>query len=179
MANFRDALQDIGNDLGALAGTLPQGSFQQVAASLAPGQQMQNQLQVLINGQQQIHQQLQQQHQQLQQQHQQLQQMQPQLQRVEEGLAVVTWTFRNDRIRAANRRDPDNLQPLHVEQTGGNTPAGNLPPATVHFPNNVADALQLTASQLNQLQVFYHAQFAGPHIGARRAAFQKYIMGPQ
>lgn len=133
---------------------------------------MQNQIQVLIDGQQQMQQQMQQMQEQM-------NQMQEQKQRVEEGLAVLNWTFRNDRIRAANYRRPNKMQPLHVEQTGGNAPVGSLPPATVPFPNNRGDAIQLTAIQLNQLEVFYHVQFAGPSVSTRRVAFLDYVMGPQ
>ena len=166
MANVRDTIQDIGNDLVAFAGALPQGNWQQVAVNLA------------VPGQQQILQQLQQQQQILQQLQLQQQNVQATLQNIKEDLAVVTWMQKNAAFRANNQRDPKHLQPLYKECYGGASLIGILPPADVPFPNNDDKIWVLTAPQLNQLQDFYHVQFAGNNIGARRGSFWRYISIP-
>ena len=176
MANVRDTILDIGNDLVAFAGALPQGNWQQVAVNLAaPGQQQ------ILQQQQQILQQLQQQQHSLQaipQIQATLQQMDARLQNIEEDLGGVMWTQRNAAFRASNHRDPEHLQPLYKEHHGGVLLIGTLPPADVPFPNTDAKVWVLKGPQLNQLQDFYQVQFAGNNIGARRAAFWRYISSP-
>ena len=173
MANVRDVVQTVIDGLDVFKGILPDGNWQQVAAHhAAPGQQQ------ILQQQQQMQQQLHQAMQPVAQMQVMLQQVQQDVQQVQRDLATMRWTQVNAAIRFHNKKSRDAIRPLHKEHEGGNNPADALPPAPVHFPQNLSEAAALTVNELNQLQDFYQFQFAGHLVGDRRLAFSAYISEP-
>ncbi|KAH7621262.1 hypothetical protein Ndes2526B_g04068 [Nannochloris sp. 'desiccata'] len=181
MANVRDVVQTVIDGLDVFKGIFPDGNWQQVAANLAaPGQQQ------ILQQQQQMQQQLTQQQQQLTQQQKQMQQdlqpiaqMQVTLQQMQQDFTSMRWNQANIAIRYHNKKSRDAIRPLHKEREGGcSSPASvrlvadpaasaaavastPLPPAHMHFPQNLSEAAALTVNELNQLHDFYQVQFAG------------------
>lgn len=201
MSNVRDVLQTAVGSLNDFLGGLPDGNWQEIATHLAaPGQQqLLQQQQLVLQQQQQMQQQLQQalqpiagMQQQLQEVRVTQQQMQVTLQQVQvtlqevqvtqqqmqQDFACMKWNQINSAIRFHNRKSRDIISPLYKDREGGNSPVGALPPAHLHFPQNLSQAAALTADELNGLQEFYQVQFAGLRVSDRRLAFSAYISEP-